>query len=311
MQNLKGLGHLSMQESERFAQYIASKKDVKLAYKQRILYSDKYLNGKVVVIGGGTSYHGAPVLAATAAYNTLAALRVGAGYAITCVPKSIALAVRKISPNLIVRPLIGQYLNLQDLETLKTVTKRANSVVIGPGLGRYRETLDAVAEFIDYITASGKNLIVDADALYAVKRVKKLGKNVLITPNRYELRLFYPYKMLLTDLSSRIKAARIVANKLNSTVLLKGHKTVVSDGERVKVIPATSAALATMGTGDVLAGIIGGFAAMSKDMFDAAVAGTYVHTLIGDRLHRRMGDHIIATDVVDAIPKVIKEFDKH
>ena len=138
-----------MQNLKEFAAHIASKKDVKRAYKPRGLYSDKYLNGKVVVVGGGASYHGAPVLAATAASNTLAALRVGAGYAITCVPKSIELAVRKTSPNLVVRALTGQYLNSRDLEILKTVTKRASSIVIGPGLGRSSETLNTIrSEFL-------------------------------------------------------------------------------------------------------------------------------------------------------------------
>ncbi len=299
-----------MQNLKEFAKYLASKKDVRLAYRQREPYSDKFLNGEVVVIGGGASYHGAPVMAATAANNTLAALRVGAGYAITCVPKSIELAVRKASPNLVVRPLTGAYLDSGDLEILKTAAKRAGCIVIGPGLGRSSETLRTVAAFITYASSLHKNLVVDADALYAVRHAKKLNKNVLLTPNAYELRLFYQHKTLETDTSSRIKAARAVSEKLNATVLIKGHRSVVSDGERFKVIEARSAALATMGTGDVLSGIIGGFGVMGDDIFNAAVAGEYLLCTIGDRLHRSMGDHIIATDVVSAIPNAIKEFDR-
>lgn len=283
--------------------------DVGLAYRPRKLYSDKYMNGKVVVVGGGLSFHGAPVLASTAVNNTLAAMRVGAGYAITCVPKGIEHAVRSASPELVVRALSGDYLDQKDLETLKSVAKRASAIVIGPGLGRFRETLDTVKEFVSYASGKDKRVIVDADALYAVAGMK-LNRNVLITPNRFEMRLFYKYKLIDTDTPSRSKAARLVAKKMDANVLLKGHKSIITDGIRLRSVTAKSAALATMGTGDALSGIIAGFAARENDLFACAVAGAYVHTAIGDRLFKKMGNHIIATDVVSAIPEVLKRFDK-
>ena len=293
-------------KSKKFSVHAASRRDLLLASKRRKLYSDKYSNGKVVVIGGSESFHGAPVLASEAADNTLAALRVGAGYAITCVPKSIETAVRKVSPELVVRALNGRNLGMKDVKFLEGIAKRADAVVIGPGLGRSKETLHAVAKFIDRACAEGKRVVVDADALYAIKYVKRLNKNVLMTPNAFEFRLFYRRKLDQKDLKSRTSAAIEVAERLDANVLLKGHETVVTDGKRWKTVAARSSALATMGTGDVLAGMIGGFAAGNKDMFIAAVAGAYLHTQIGDSLYKKKGNHIIATDVIDAIPGIFK-----
>ena len=286
--------------------HAANRKDLLKAVRKRGLYSDKYSNGKVIIIGGSSSYHGAPALASMAASNTIAALRTGAGYAITCVPKSIALAVRKTSPNIIVKALSGKNLNAKDFETLMSVSRRSNAIVIGPGLGREKGTLKTIARFIDYTSRAGKRIVIDADALYAISSTKRLNKNVLITPNTHEFGLFYNDKIDQKDFRSRLTAAMTVANRLNVNVLLKGHETIITDGRRYKTVEAETPALATMGTGDVLAGIIGGLAARNKDMFVPAVAGAYLHASIGDVLYKDNGDHIIATDVVDLIPKTMK-----
>ena len=299
-----------METPKGFSVHLAGKRDLALASMPRSMHSDKYSNGKVVVVGGGETFHGAPVLASKAADYTLSALRVGAGYAITCVPKSIAVAVRKVSPNLVVRALSGSNLNSDDLKILDEAARRANSVVIGPGLGRHAGTLRTIAKFMEHSIAVGKRIVVDADALYAIRYVKGLNKSVLITPNAFEFRLFCKRELDQKDIAPRVRASMEAANALNANVLLKGHETIVTDGRRFKVVAARSSALATMGTGDVLAGIIGGYAARTDDMFKAAVAGAYLHTFIGDALHKKMGDHIIATDVMDAIPGILKTFDR-
>ncbi len=291
---------------EKLFGHNANRRDLILASKKRSAYSDKYSNGKVVVIGGSESFHGAPVLASRAADNTLAALRVGAGYAITCVPKGIETAVRKVSPELVVRTLSGKNLNPKDLKSLEKISERAGAIVIGPGLGRSRGTLSTIAKLVDSSCKKGKRIVVDADALYAVRCMKKLGRNVLITPNAFEFQLFYKRKLDQKDLASRIGAAIDVANRLGVNVLLKGHETVVTDGKRYKIISSHSSALATMGTGDVLSGMIGGFAVGNSDMFVAAVAGAYLQAQVGDSLYKKKGNHIIATDVIDAIPGVFR-----
>ncbi|MDE1854869.1 MAG: NAD(P)H-hydrate dehydratase [Candidatus Micrarchaeota archaeon] len=286
---------------------VAGMRDLRIAATPRSFYSDKRSNGRVLIVGGSARFHGAPVLATNAAHMTLAALRVGAGYAITCVPKSVVSPVRKLSANLIVRPLSGENINRRDLEALKSEAKRSDCVVLGPGLGRERATINAISNLVSYCMKQDKKLLVDADAILAI-RGKKLNKKVLITPNDKEFHNLS--KAPLMDRNARIEATKKLAQKLDANVLLKGYFTVVSDGKRTKLVETRSAALATMGTGDVLSGIIGGYMTLNRDVFVSAVAGAYLHAKIGDMLYKEKGYHIIASDLVDYIPNVLKKFDK-
>lgn len=290
---------------------VAGDMDLDLASKPRSLYGSKLDNGRVLVIGGSARFHGAPVLASNAAYLTLAALRTGAGYVVTCVPRSIVLPVRKLSPNMIVVPLSGDNVNAKDLSLLKKEAEKADVVIVGPGLGREKASLATAAKIVSYCMELGKKIIVDADAIRALRLLNwRLNKNVLITPNDNEFLHIFKVRLDKRDLEKRIRTVANVAKNLNANVLLKGHVTILSDGSVAKIIRAKTAALATMGTGDVLAGIIGGLAARKNDMLSAAAAGAFVHARIGDVLYKEKGYHAIASDVVDYIPRVMKEFDR-
>ena len=287
----------------------AGMKALRLASTPRSLYSDKRQNGRILVIGGSSRFHGAPVLVSNAAYLTLAAMRVGAGYAVTCVPKSILSPVRKLSPNLIVRPLSGENLNSRDLQELKGEAQRADCIVIGPGLGRSRATVRTVARLIAYCLKLEKRLLIDADAILAVRSLRgRLGRNVLLTPNDREFHMLS--RAGLADREMRIDAVKKLASRLGANVLLKGHVTVISDGRRVKLVESRTATLATMGTGDVLSGIIGGYMTRNGNAFVSAVAGAYLQVKIGDLLYKEKGYHAIATDVLDYIPRILKKYDR-
>ncbi len=98
---------------------VANQKDLQMAVSKRNLFSNKLQNGRVMIIGGSENFHGAPALASTAAYNLLASLRTGAGYATAFVPKSIADANRKVSANVIVRSLSNANICAKDLKFIK------------------------------------------------------------------------------------------------------------------------------------------------------------------------------------------------
>ena len=288
---------------------IAGVKDLRLAARPRHVYSNKRDNGRILIIGGSSRFHGAPVLVSNAAYMTLAAMRVGTGYAVTCVPKSILSPVRKLSPNLIVRPLSGENLNSRDLQELKGEAQRANCIVMGPGLGRSRATVKTIARLIAYCLKLEKRLLIDADAILAVRSLRgRLGRNVLLTPNDREFRMLS--RAGLVDREMRIDAVKRLANKLGANVLLKGHVTIISDGKRVKLVEPRTTTLATMGTGDVLSGIIGGYMTRNGNAFVSAVAGAYLQARIGDLLYKEKGYHAIATDVLDYIPRILKKYDR-
>ncbi|VVB76626.1 ADP-dependent (S)-NAD(P)H-hydrate dehydratase [uncultured archaeon] len=292
------------------AEIFAGPGDLMLARRPRSIYSSKHDNGSVVIIAGSRDYHGAPVLAANAVYNALAALRMGTGYVHLYVPAAIEDAARRLSPNVIVRRFGTDYISDGDFESVKEAVKKADAVIIGMGIGRDESTLDMAARIIDTAVAEGKKIVIDADAIYAVKRAQRLGKDAVLTPQDIEFHELSGLTLKKNDLAERFINAVSVARKLNASLLLKGHDTIITDGEVAKIVRSDTSALATMGTGDVLSGIIGGYAAIGATVFESATAGAYLHATIGGLLALEKGNHILAVDVVDKIPKIIKDFDE-
>jgi ADP-dependent NAD(P)H-hydrate dehydratase / NAD(P)H-hydrate epimerase len=281
-----------------------SNKDLKTAAMRLGSYSNKRDRGYVVIIGGSNEYHGAPILAAKSVQNTLASLRIGAGYAILFVPKRIEDIARRLSPNTIIR-------GLESFEEVKKQIEKADAVAIGMGLGSNPVMLREAAKIVEYAAKSGKKVVVDADCIRAISQSKgKLGNNVVLTPHDGEFQALSGIRLPKEDLNVRVAAAKKVALNRNCIILLKGHSTIITDGRKVVINKTKSASLATMGTGDVLSGIIAGYAATGCSVFEAATAGAYLHGLIGDRLNKVKGNHILAVDVVDAIPGILKKFDK-
>lgn len=284
--------------------------DLKKAVRPRSKFSNKSQNGSVLVIAGSSDYYGAPVLASTAAYNTLAALRIGLGRATLYAPSSILNPARSLSASLIIKPFGKENIGQGNISKISGAIEKSGAIVMGMGIGRGQKTLAMASKIIELAIKLDKKLVIDADAIYSIKRYQKLGKNVILTPHDSEFAKVYGTAPATRSLSRRMNAAMGLAKMLDSCVLMKGHNTIITDGRREKVVFSRSAALATMGTGDVLAGIIGGYAAAGASVFDAGVAGAYLHSRIGDALHLEKGNHIIAGDVVEKIPEILKRFDK-
>ncbi len=283
---------------------LLGKKDLEKASVPKSLFSGKRGRGIALVIGGSAGFHGAPVLAA------LAAMRVGAGYVRIYVPSAVVTPVRKLSPNIIVNALGKGSITCN--RSLLNEVRRSGAIAIGMGIGRGTGAAMAARRIIAEGIRSAKPVVVDADALSARKGigVGKMNGSIIATPHDAEFFALSGIRLRERDLDSRIKSAVAFAKKLGIILVLKGHYSIVTDGQRVRVNRAGSSALATMGTGDVLSGIICGYAATGAGAFEAACAGVYLHSCIGDMLAAGKGNHIIASDVVEAIPSAIKKFDK-
>ncbi len=287
---------------------LSSEKDLGNAAVPKSVFASKSERGLLVVIGGSRGYHGAPALAALSAQNMLAALRTGAGYVVAYIPRSVASVVRSQTPAIIVNELGTSSVTFN--RHVATAITKADAVVIGMAIGRERNALRAAARIIDLCSALQKKIVIDADAIRAIPFARKgPDTNSVITPQDREFE-FVSGKKLGKDLDERIDSAVKLSRKIHTNVLLKGHDTVITDGKRIKINRSRSMSLATMGTGDVLSGIIGGYCATGASTYDAAVAGAYLHSRIGEMLFRKMGNHIISTDVVDGIPQILKRFDK-
>ncbi len=274
--------------------------DVRIVAKRKAS-SHKGDNGRVLIVGGGP-FFGAPTLAA------LAALHAGADWVTIAAPKSVSSIIASISPNLIVQPLSSEILVEKDVPVISNLIKRHDVVVIGMGLGAEEATKKAVGMIIE----AAKNVVVDADGFYGLQLPLK-DKHVIVTPHAGEFakmggmegRVEVPPE---ANTEERIEFVKEFS-KLNKVVtLMKGPTDIISDGVRVKLTRKGNAGMTVGGTGDVLAGITGAFFAIVSDPFKAATAAAFVNGTAGDLAFEEKGYGLLATDVVENIPRVMKDF---
>jgi len=275
--------------------------DVQLIVKPRPPEAHKGDFGRLLVIGGSEVYSGAPALVA------LGALRAGVDLAYVAAPHKTAYAISSVSPNLITVKLEGDYLNPRNVAAISRYLETSTAVAVGPGLGLHKETKQAVNELIKLVEAKKIPLLLDADGLKAFAEFKHAADSPLVlTPHAGEY-------MLLTgrepprDLRERAEDVRKTAQELVAVVLLKGHVDVVSDGKRTKLNFTGNPGMTVGGTGDVLSGVVAAFLAQGADPFEAAVAGAFINGAAGDFVRCEKGFHMVPTDLLDYIPRVIDD----
>jgi NAD(P)H-hydrate epimerase len=270
-------------------------------------YFKKYDFGLLIVIGGSDFYSGSPALAAMAAFRS------GVGMVRIIAPKRAADIIASFSPNLAAYPLEGKWLTKKHLLTLFEMTESARqvaeenvAVVIGGGMGRTRETQETIVEYLSKIDVP---VVIDADAIYAVAKKPEIipGKKFLFTPHAYEFFVLTGRKVYQLPLEEQIKIAQEEAERLKTVILLKGQPDVITNGKEVALCEAGTPYMAVGGTGDTLAGICGALMARKIDPFLAAKAGTFVNGRAGEIASQKFKDGLTATDVIEAIPEVLKE----
>lgn len=230
--------------------------------------SHKGSYGDIAIVGGAPGMAGAAVLAASAC------LHAGAGRVFLCVLDPLAAAVVPSWPELMLRDI-------------RTLAIEGMTVVCGCGGG------DAVREHLPGVLSRAPRLVLDADALNAVATDSQLqqqlasraarGARTVLTPHPLEAA-----RLLGTTVSdvqaNRLEAARRLAARYRCTVALKGSGTVVAAADHTPAInPTGNALLATAGSGDVLAGLIGARLAAGLPAFDAACAAVFQHGEVADQ----------------------------
>lgn len=270
-----------------------------LTYPRPQADAHKGESGRVLVVAGGP-FTGAPALAAMGAY------RIGSDVVHVATPTASHRVVAAFSPTLIVHRLDGESLSLDHVPTVAALADGKEAAVLGPGLGRARETLEAVRELIRSLSLP---LVLDADAITAVAEDLTCleGKSGVITPHRVEFQRLSGVE-LDDDLERRVAAVREFAATLPLTVLLKGRYDLVSDGQQVKVNTTGNPGMTVGGTGDVLAGVVGGLLGKGLLPFDAARLAAFANGYAGDIAFRGRSFGMIATDVLEHLPDVLIEF---
>ncbi|MBM3289058.1 MAG: NAD(P)H-hydrate dehydratase [Candidatus Hydrogenedentes bacterium] len=258
--------------------------------------------GHVLVLAGSRGFTGAATLAAVAAG------RAGAGLVTVGLPQPI---VPFVAPALLECMWIALPATKSDsfaadaAAPALAAAENKQAVVIGPGISTHDETRKFVFEFVRQCKAP---MVIDADALNALAVnpgvIAMANAPVTVTPHPGEMARLagVPTDAVQRD---RVTAATQLAARHGCVVVLKGHHTVIAGpGGECAINPTGNAGMATGGTGDVLAGIIGGLAAQGMSAWDAAGAGAYVHGLAGDiAAAERTQRATIARDVLDAIPR--------
>lgn len=254
--------------------------------------------GRVLVIGGSRSMPGAPVLSAQAA------LRSGAGL-VTMAALHSTTGLVSSWPEIMRAPVDDRGLGFFGSEALEFLLERANQadvVILGPGMGQAGSTQKLVLELIKSFSAQRKKLVVDADALNALAaQPRELYPEVVITPHPGEAARLLKVTSSLVQ-SDRFTAADGLATQFKASVLLKGAGTIIRSDRGAAVLPEANPWLATAGSGDVLAGIIGALLAQDLNSFDAAQCGAWLHAMAAKATGAARSVPLIASDIVSGIP---------
>lgn len=255
--------------------------------------------GRLLVVGGSEVFSGAPTLVA------MAALRTGVDLTQIATPQKTAYAISSMSPDLITIKLEGDHLNPRNVAVVKRYLEASSAVVMGPGLGLHSETRRAVEDIVNLIEEVKCPLLLDADGLKAFAEFKrKVSFPLVLTPHGGEYRILTG-KEPPKELGERAAEVKKSAGDFRAVILLKGRVDVISDGERVKLNFSGNPGMTVGGTGDVLSGIVGAFLAQEADPFEAAVAAAFINGAAGDFVRREKGYHMVPTDIIDWIPRVM------
>lgn len=263
--------------------------------------------GRVLVVGGSIDYPGAPVLVG------LGAMRAGAGLVRLAVAESVAARGAASVPELTWMALDEEAQGLIAPAGWRRVTTEApafSAVVVGPGLGAQPATLRRARQLVRALAVPA---VVDADGLNALAAGGRwwdgLRAPLVLTPHPGELARLTDEPASPGDDDARALAAEEASGRWGQVVVLKGAHTVIAEpGGRVMSSGIATPALATAGSGDVLAGVIGAFLAAGVEPFEAATCGVAVHATAGLMAARRIGDAgVMARDVAALVPEAIRE----
>jgi len=259
-------------------------------------------NGIVLVIGGSYIYHGAPIL------SSLAALRCGTDLVYTSVPKINVTPTRAISPNLIVIPLVDQKLTLGAVKKLVgALPRNLHSATIGMGLAIQEK--NSLLHLVESLLNRDVRLSLDASALIPEVLPLLANKNIVVTPHAGEFKRLFGY-VPSDSKNERIQLVEKHALDNGVTILLKGPTDIISNGNTTYLCEKNTPAMTVGGTGDVLSGLVAGLLSNNRNSLESAAAAAFICGLTGKQVQEKLGLHMTSMDLIDAIPSIMKPFDK-
>ncbi|MDI1317557.1 NAD(P)H-hydrate dehydratase [Flavobacterium sp.] len=258
-------------------------------YKKRLPNSNKGNHGHALIIAGSKSKMGGAVIA------TKACLRTGAGLVTVNVPKKERLAIFNFIPEAMI-----------EFRNDKNDCNIYSAVAIGPGIGVEKNAEKLLFKVLE---SKKKGIVLDADALTIIAKnqilISKIPQKTILTPHPKEFdRLFGNH----TNDDERRAKGIAKAKELQCIIVLKGHKTFVTDGKESFGNSTGNSGLAKGGSGDALTGIITAFIAQGYEPIHAALLGVYIHGFAADiTLETQSEESMLITDVIENLGKSFKK----
>lgn len=254
--------------------------------------------GRVLVVAGSPGMCGAAVLAGEAAYRS------GAGLVYYACPASVrdVLSIKQTCG------VVWPFEERTAAEQILDYAARCDVAVIGPGLSLAEPVVQAIHEVVQRIEIP---FVLDADGLNAFESTPEQllrGKAPrVLTPHPGEASRL----LMLTPAAiqaDRKNAALQLARRFLAIAVLKGHRTVVADGKQLYVNTTGNPGMATGGSGDVLAGVIGALIGQKLAPYEAACLGVRIHGRAGDLAARAVGQvSLMATDLLAQLPAAFRK----
>lgn len=282
---------------KNFDEKIILDEEIKSLWKNRDDDTHKGDFGKIAIVGGSLGMTGSSYLSANAA------LKVGAGLVYNLVPREIfdIMSIKFIEP-------IAK--SFDDLDEMEKFLGGMDAIAMGPGMGLGDYGRSVFGKIIN----TEKNLLIDADGLNILSKNLNLLEErksftTILTPHEGEFARLTG--LFLEEIKNNRKRLAVdFAKKYKLILVLKGHNTIVTNGEEVYVNKTGNSGMASAGSGDVLTGIISAFMKNYR-LFDAARLGVYVHGLAGDiYASKNSKTSLRARDIIENLSTVFKYFEE-
>lgn len=255
--------------------------------------------GRLLLLCGSKGYTGAAALAA------MGALRCGAGLVYLGVPESIYAieAVKLTEPVVFPLPDQNGMLSRDAVALIEEHLTKVDTVLVGPGLGQSEGCQEVVRYVLQTFEGS---VVLDADGINLLAAHKDMLRGrtcpVIVTPHTGE------FKRLAGEISTtREEAAIALARELGIIVVLKGHRTVITDGEVCYINTTGNPGMAVGGCGDVLAGMITALLGQGLKPLEAAACGAWLHGAAGDICAEEIGQYgMLPSDMLNVLPRLLK-----
>lgn len=245
--------------------------------------------GRVLVFAGSKRYTGASYLC------TQGAVKSGSGLVTLATDKDIVDIMQiKLNEAMIID---------NDSKEVKSLIEGADSIAIGPGMGKNQDTFKAVS----YLIGNSKcPLVIDADGITVLEDnldILKGKNNIILTPHIGEFSKIIKVSENVI-IKNKVEIARKFSEEFGVTLVLKGYKTIVANKEEIYINTTGSSKMASGGMGDVLTGIIASFIGQGLSPLEASIASAYIHGYAADDLGKDLYT-VTATEILEGLGKVI------